>query len=211
MDEQRTDAAQETTEAGKGNEQQTTQQEAQPTTGAQETEGKTDGAGDTAGAGGEKKEPAGYEFTPPEGMEFDQAVVDGFVGIAQKHNLPPDVAREIADYGAGLFAAQRKNADETVDGWKADARKDAVLSDRFDEKIGVAVKAMKAYGDEELLTLLNVSGLGNHPAVIRAFYRAGTKLKEDDPVEEGQLRGGAKHDRAKDIAAALFENSLKGE
>ena len=43
----------------------------------------------------------------------------------------------------------------------------------------VAKKALETFGTPELRTLLNESGMGNNPEVIRAFYRVGKAISED--------------------------------
>ena len=35
------------------------------------------------------------------------------------------------------------------------------------------------FGTPELRDVLNMTGLGNHPEIIRAFYRAGKAISED--------------------------------
>jgi len=41
---------------------------------------------------------------------------------------------------------------------------------------------MDKFGTPELTKLLNASGMGNHPEIIRAFYRAGKAISEDSFV-----------------------------
>jgi hypothetical protein len=47
----------------------------------------------------------------------------------------------------------------------------------FDANLGLARQALQRFGDDELRQLLNRSGLGDHPAVLRAFARAGRATK----------------------------------
>jgi len=51
--------------------------------------------------------------------------------------------------------------------------------DKLHENLATAKKARDAFGTPELTTLLNKTGLGNHPEVIRVFYRAGLAISED--------------------------------
>jgi hypothetical protein len=60
---------------------------------------------------------------------------------------------------------------------------------------------MDAFATPELRTLLNESGLGNHPEIIRAFYRAGKAISED-----GFVAGGHKATDKGD-AKRLYPNS----
>jgi len=59
----------------------------------------------------------------------------------------------------------------------------------------VARKALETFGTPELRDVLNMTGMGNHPEVIRAFYKAGKAISEDRFVQ-GNPRG-AEPDMAK--------------
>ena len=45
--------------------------------------------------------------------------------------------------------------------------------------LSVLKKALDQFGTPELRALLNDSGMGNNPEVIRAFYRVGKAISED--------------------------------
>lgn len=49
----------------------------------------------------------------------------------------------------------------------------------FEQRLDTAKKAVKEYGGEELKEYLNETGLGNHPAMIKAFAKIGQSLSED--------------------------------
>lgn len=49
----------------------------------------------------------------------------------------------------------------------------------FDKRLDIAKKAVTAYGGEELKDYLNQTGLGNHPAMVKAFSKIGRELVED--------------------------------
>lgn len=51
--------------------------------------------------------------------------------------------------------------------------------DKLKENLAVANKALKAFGSPELVALFEQSGLGDHPEIIRVFYRAGKTISED--------------------------------
>ena len=53
---------------------------------------------------------------------------------------------------------------------------------KFDENMAIAKKGYDALATPELKGILNKSGLGNHPELIRAFYKAGKMLSEDSLV-----------------------------
>lgn len=57
--------------------------------------------------------------------------------------------------------------------------------DAFDANLGVARKAIETFGSKELTELLDASGFGNHPAVIRAFWKAGKAISEGNFLNSG--------------------------
>ena len=165
--------------------------------------------GDGTGAKGDDKPtgaPENYEdFKAPEGIALDAEMATEFKSLAKELNLPQDAAQKVADLGAKMAqkwagqqteAIQKAHAD-WIGGTKADKE---IGGDKLPENIAVAKKALDAFGTPELRTLLNESGLGNHPEVIRVFYRAGKAISEDRMVTGGAATA------AKNPAKTLFPN-----
>ena len=131
--------------------------------------------------------PEKYEFKAEEGKEFDPVVIEKFSEVAKELNLSQDNAQKLIDKIAPALAerqiAQLESAKEA---WADSARSDKEYGgDKLTENLAVAQKAMNQFGSPELRTLLNESGLGNHPEIIRAFYRAGKAISEDSFVPNG--------------------------
>ena len=71
--------------------------------------------------------------------------------------------------------------------WSESSRTDKEFGgDKLNENLAVAQKAMNAFGTPELRAVLNKTGLGNHPELIRAFVRAGKAISEDTFVPGGK-------------------------
>ena len=66
---------------------------------------------------------------------------------------------------------------EWVDEIKAD------FGGAFDKRLEIAKKAVQTFGGQELKDYLNQSGLGNHPAMVKAFAKIGRELLEDRLTE----------------------------
>lgn len=67
--------------------------------------------------------------------------------------------------------------------WAAATRADKELGgDRLGENLAVAKRALDALATPGLVQLLDKTGLGNHPDVVRAFYQAGRLIAEDSLV-----------------------------
>ena len=81
--------------------------------------------------------------------------------------------------------------------WEKQARNDKEFGGTaLQQNLATAKKAFDAYGNPELKTLLNESALGNHPEVLRFFYRVGKAMSEDTPMR------GAGNDKTKPKSAA---------
>lgn len=146
--------------------------------------------------------PEAYEFKAPEGKEFSEEVLGAFEEIARELNLPQDTAQGVLDKLAPAFAEREAAAMEQARTEWAEASKadKEIGGDKLPETLAVAKKFLDAFGSPELSTLLDQSGLGNHPEFIRAFYRAG-KATGEDRIVTGNV-GTAQTDPAK----RLFPN-----
>lgn len=150
----------------------------------QQTEGQTaaEGTADT-GKTEEAKKPEGapdkYEFANTD--ELDSAVLEQFSEVARELNLPQDAAQKVLDkMGPIIQTRQAEQIEAARTQWAEDAKVDKEFGgEKLQENLSYAKKAMEAFATPELRTLLNESGLGNHPEVIRVFVRAGKAISED--------------------------------
>jgi hypothetical protein len=89
------------------------------------------------------------------------------------------------------MVAQMKQAEmqqwvEQQKSWVEDAKADAEFgNDKFDESIAVAVKARDSFGTSEFNEMLDSSGLGNHPEMIRFLHRVGKAISENSVIVGG--------------------------
>ena len=167
------------TGAGEGGQQQQAT-EGQGTQGQQAEGTNTEG-----GQQQQEKKPEGapesYEFKAPEGTQFDDAVIGAFSEVAKELNLPQDQAQKVLDKMAPVIAARQAEQFQAArTEWAEAAKTDKEFGgEKLTENLGTAKKALDALATPELRTLLEESGLGNHPEVIRVFYRAGKAISED--------------------------------
>lgn len=162
-----------------GGEQTAQQQQA---TEGQNTEGQQAEGGKTEGEQGKPEgAPEKYEFKAPEGQKFDDTVLGAYSEIAKELNLPQEAAQKLLDKVAPVIQARQAEQIEAVrTAWGESAKTDKEFGgDKLTENLAVAKKALDTLGTPELKKLLNESGLGNNPEVIRAFYRAGKAISED--------------------------------
>ncbi len=147
--------------------------------------------------------PEKYEFKAPEGVDLSQPVVSAFSEVAKELNLSQDAAQKVVDKVAPLMAKQSQEAFEQVNNaWLEATKSDKEFGgDKLNANLAVAKKALDAFGTPELRELLNKTGLGNNPEVIRAFYRAGKAMSEDSYVPGGKQPTAA---AKRDAATALY-------
>jgi len=144
-------------------------------------EDTSDANTDTEGEGEQEGAPESYEFKQQEGVEIDDSVVSAYSEVAKELNLSQNNAQKMLDTMASSMAERQAEQIAAVhEAWASDTKADKELGgEKLNENLAVAKKAMDAFGTPELTTLLNETGIGNHPEIIRAFYRAGMKISED--------------------------------
>ena len=146
------------------------------------TEGQTTEA--TAEAGkteGDKGAPETYEFTAAEGREFDPAVIAEFSAVAKELNLPQEAAQKVLDkMGPAIAARQEAAIADARAKWVADTKADAEIGGpELAQKIALANTTFEKFGTPELRALLDESGLGDHPEMLRWAHRVGKAISED--------------------------------
>lgn len=153
--------------------------------------------------------PEKYEFKAPEGREYDAEVINNFSEVAKELNLSQDAAQKLLDKMAPIVEQRQIQQIEQVRTQWADASKNdkEFGGEKLQENLAVAKKALDQFGTPELRTLLNESGLGNHPDVIRFMFRAGKAISEDRYVGGDVGKGGKSQPKGfNDLAAALYES-----
>jgi len=145
--------------------------------------------------------PESYEFAMPEGVELDTTARDEFSAVAKEMKLDQATAQKVADVGIKMIQRQKEVFETTKAAWAEQSRVDKEIGgDKFDQNMAVALKTLNAFGSPELKDVLNASGLGNHPAVIKLLVKAGKAISED-----GFVAGSPKGPET-DMAKKLFPN-----
>lgn len=128
-----------------------------------------------------KGAPESYEFKAPEGLEFGDALLTEYGAVAKELNLTQADAQKVLDRVGPALAAQNAETVAAIrNEWTAASKADKEFGgSKLNANLGIAKKALDAFGTPELRTLLDTTGLGNHPEVLRLLYRAGQKLSSD--------------------------------
>lgn len=153
-------------------------------------------AGDSASEAPEGEVPEKYEWTLPEGFEgeLDQQAVEAFEPIARELRLTQEQANKMVELHAQSLMKANQAAREQIASqmqqWNESLRNDADFGGvKFDQNVAVAQKAVQAFGSPELTQVLNETGLGNHPALVKAFHQIGKAISEDRFVMGNQSSG----------------------
>lgn len=145
---------------------------------------------------GEAKGDKPFELKLPDGAQLDAEAVKAVAADLQKLGLSQDLAQKVFERE---LSAVRKNVETSRDRWAKQTQQWAeavktdkeIGGDKLKATIDVAKRALAHADDEKgtLRQLLEETGLGNHPAVIRAFHKLGRDMGEDDfagKKEQGQ-------------------------
>lgn len=152
----------------------------------------TDPASTEAPATQAPKAPEKYDFTASQG-KVDPSVLTKFEGLARELNMTQEQAAKFIDtMNPAMSDAQSAQLEAAKTGWAEAAKIDKEFGgEKLQENLAIAKKALDTFGSPELTKLLNESGLGNHPEIIRAFYRAGQKISSGAFVPSGQGPSGS--------------------
>lgn len=141
--------------------------------------------------------PEKYEFKVGEGQELDTAALEQFEPIARELNLTNEQAQKMVDlYGTKIMPMVQKQQAEswqkTTEQWAADVKADKEIGgDKLTANLSAAQRALEQFGDQELKEYLDSTGLGNHPALVKAFIKVGKAMSEDKVVTGGHESGGS--------------------
>ena len=155
--------------------------------------------------------PEKYEFKAPDGKQYDAAVLEPFSEAAKAANLTQDAAQKILETMAPKLAEHQQAQVEAVQsGWLEASKTDKEFGgDRLQENLAVAKRALDTFAPKNadgtvsgFRQLLDDTGLGNHPEVIRMLVKIGKAISED-----GFVAGSPKTSDAGGTAAILYDKT----
>lgn len=137
------------------------------------------------------------DFTAPEGVELPSAVLDAFKGSAKNLNLSQEKAQQLLTELAPVIAKQNSEAinalqKKAVAQWLKETSADPEFGGaNLEANLAIAHRAMsKEVATPALRKLLDDSGLGNHPEVVRWMYRVGKHMVPDSKHLTGAAQTG---------------------
>lgn len=146
-----------------------------------------------------------YEFTAPDGVTLDQGRIDRFTAVAKEMKLPADKAQALVDMAAEVELERASQHAAQVAKWGEEIKADKELGgDKLTETLATAKKVyslLPTNEAESFKQMLDTSGLGNHPSMVRLLHAVGKALSEDKFVPGGKAPSG------KADANGFFDNS----
>ncbi len=162
--------------------------------------------------------PDQYQLSAPEGLTLDPVAIELATPVFRELGLSNEQANKLmpvaGQFAQGLLDRHNRQMLGQVQterkAWLDSARNDPEIGGQhWTSTIGTAAKALDALGfgkGSAFRTLLDESGLGNHPEMIRAFQRVGKAIGED-----GFERSSGIHHSKRDRAETLYpEDTPKG-
>ena len=134
--------------------------------------------------------PEKYEFTLPEGVTMDTEITGELEKVARESNLTNAQAQKFAELGAKLSAKNAASFEASkntqIAEWETKSKADKEFGgDNLVENLGIAKKAMNEFASPELIGLINTSGMGSHPELIRMFYKLGKSISSERALVKG--------------------------
>jgi hypothetical protein len=128
--------------------------------------------------------PAELEIKLPQGTEADAALLSEFKPLVTEMGLKGEQAQKLFDFHVkALTQADQKTRaswEQTQKGWVESVKADKEYGGaQYEQNVKVAQKAIAKFGGPELERVLAVSGLGNHPELVRFAFRVGKAFAED--------------------------------
>lgn len=144
------------------------------------------------------KDPKGYEFKPPaadklpQGFKYDESLAAAFRTMAHKRQLTAAQAAGVHDDFVAMMAdVHTKTAgDIQVRNFEGRQALEKEFGAATATKFEAANRALKFFGGDELVKVLEKAGLQSDPAMVKAWAKIGEALGEKGAAGMGGGAGG---------------------
>lgn len=136
------------------------------------------------------KAPDKYELKLSDGSRMSQTQVDEIATYAKARGLSQEQAQELLtreETAVNSWAsAQEQQFEQTKQKWVDELKTDKQYGgDKFNRTVELAKRAFSRFAPESFKELLNSTGLGNHPDLVKTFANIGAIMAEDSLVTGG--------------------------
>lgn len=128
--------------------------------------------------------PQDVELKLPEGVKVDEQFLtkakEAFkaqgMSAVQQQAVVDTYAAHVAEQNAAFEAQQQKQRDE----WRASIKADPEIGGaKFEASQAVVAKAVDKFFPPEFRKLLDLTGMGDHPAMFKGLFQIGSRISED--------------------------------
>lgn len=157
------------------------------------------------------------DFKLPDGAVLDVEVLGKASPLFKELNLTQDQAQKLVDFYNDINTASKEKLAAVVTEmrteWRDQVKADKILGPKLDNvitEIGRAKAHLPAEVRSAFESALDITGAGDHPAIVRGFYEMaklvneGSHVQGGKPSPEGQTKSGATTPPS--LAGAMYPN-----
>jgi hypothetical protein len=160
--------------------------------------------------------PEAYDFVAPEGVTLDPKLIEAATPVFKELGLSQEAAQKLVDFHAKHSAETETRLLKTVDDmrakWQSEVRADKELAnlDAVKAELGRAKDKLPADVRTAFDEAMNLTGMGDHPAIVKGLFKLAQLVNEGRPVigsgpsPEGQTKSG--QTARPTLAAAMYPN-----
>lgn len=128
--------------------------------------------------------PEKYEFNIPDQMPYDKGMLGEYESLAKEAKLPQDQAQKFLDLAVKNAQTQQKQFIDTVKGWENEIKADSEYGGaNLNKTVQSAKDVISKYGDNEVFNLLDRTGLGSNPHILKMLAKIGNRISEDKVID----------------------------
>ena len=121
------------------------------------------------------------ELKFPEGAKLDESVLSSFKNEALRLKLDKDQAQGLVDFQANVLKMQAEASiaefNQMKESWRTESKKE--LGADYASKLSGVAKIIDQYGSPELRQVLDDTGFGNHPQMVKLMVNLSKVLSPD--------------------------------
>lgn len=152
----------------------------------QQGQGSQNPAPQPQGAGAQENTvPEKYEYDVPE--TWDEAYKTKVEAIAKENKLNNEQMKKFAEMAQNEHQAFLEQREKNMQGWVNELKQDPDFAgENYNQSVQYALMGLKHVDPKgELKSVLEESGYGSHPAVVKAMFKIGKMLDNDKIAGKG--------------------------
>lgn len=138
-----------------------------------------------------------YDLKLKDGSLLDTKAPERIAEFAKKHGLSQEAAEAVLDGQheavRGYKQTQESQFNDMKARWVDEVTNDKEIGgEAFAQNVEVAKRALDRFATPDFKKALESTGFGNHPELVRIFYRIGKAMKADNVILSGTQAGSRK-------------------